>query len=297
MKQDYTDVLKVVGIDSMGYGKIPKLVMKDRRLTPEAKCIYGYFASYAGSGNSAFPTVSRIIYDLCMSETRYYKHFKLLTHYGYISVEQVKVKGKFTHNLYNLNMEIVEEKPSPQNEGTEKPSTRFEGTVNECTGNEGTNNNSSKNNNFNNNNCNSQSVSQSAEKKLTDGPKDDDKELDEFMKILEVLDEEYLKQQGIGETFLNSLEGCLRQLYFSKDGFEVGKSVIPQRLVRQTLKNLTPYCIEFTYTQFDKYTREKEIPNPNGYLQTILYNSVYDERISMQADVNYNVFGNGRNPA
>ena len=50
MNQDDTDVLKVIGIDSMGYGKIPKLVMQDRRLTPEAKCIYGYFASYAWIG-------------------------------------------------------------------------------------------------------------------------------------------------------------------------------------------------------------------------------------------------------
>lgn len=148
MRQKDTDILKVVGIDSMGYGKIPKLVMKDRRLTPEAKCIYGYFASYAGSGNSAFPTVSKIIYDLCMSETRYYKHFKLLTHYGYISVEQVKFKGKFQHNLYNLNMEIVEEKPSPRFEGTEKPSPHFECTENESAQNKGTNTNSFKNNNL-----------------------------------------------------------------------------------------------------------------------------------------------------
>lgn len=146
MKQDDTDVLKVVGINSMGYGTIPKLVMKDRRLTPEAKCIYGYFASYAGSGNSAFPTVSKVIYDLCVSEKRYYKHFKLLTHYGYISVEQVKVKGKFTHNLYNLNMEITEKKPSSQNDCTEKPSSRFAWTQNARTQNVGTNNNSLNNN-------------------------------------------------------------------------------------------------------------------------------------------------------
>src|SRR5665648_1182644 len=66
MEQNDSDILKVVGINSKGYGNIPKLVMQDRRITPEAKCIYGYFASYAGMGNSAFPSVSKIMYDLCM---------------------------------------------------------------------------------------------------------------------------------------------------------------------------------------------------------------------------------------
>ena len=70
MKQIDSDILKVVGINSKGYGNIPKLVMQDRRITPEAKCIYGYFASYAGMGNSAFPSVSKIMYDLCMGNNR-----------------------------------------------------------------------------------------------------------------------------------------------------------------------------------------------------------------------------------
>ena len=56
MKQNDTDVLKVIGIDSKGYGKIPKLVMQDHNLTIEAKAIYAYFASYAGAGTNAFPS-------------------------------------------------------------------------------------------------------------------------------------------------------------------------------------------------------------------------------------------------
>ena len=118
MSQNDTDILKVVGIDSMGYGKIPKLVMQDRRLTPEAKCIYGYFASYAGSGNSAFPSVSKILYDLCMGRARYYKHFVLLVDYGYIEVEQAKDLGKFSHNVYVLNGQIADKEPCAQNRTT-----------------------------------------------------------------------------------------------------------------------------------------------------------------------------------
>jgi hypothetical protein len=138
------DILKVTGINSKGYGSIPKLPMLDRNLTPEAKCIYAYFSSFAGAGNSAFPNVSKIIYDLCMSESRYYKHFKLLVLHGYITVEQVKDKGRFSHNIYVLNTEIA-------------PSTCFEGTENErtekpSTENVGTNNNTLNINSFKNNN-------------------------------------------------------------------------------------------------------------------------------------------------
>jgi len=139
------DILKVTGINSKGYGNIPKLVMQDRKLTPEAKCIYSYFASYAGSGNTAFPSVPKIIYDLCMSESRYYRHFKLLTEAGYISVEQVKEVGRFSHNIYILNSEVG---PSPQNDGT-VPIPQNECTENEGTQNKGTNTNSSKKNSVN----------------------------------------------------------------------------------------------------------------------------------------------------
>jgi len=139
------DILKVVGINSKGFGNIPKLLMQDRRITPEAKCIYAYFASYAGAGSSAFPSVSKIIYDLCMCKTRYYKHFKLLDEHGYITVERVKESGKFSHNIYILNTKI---EPRPRNEDTE-PCPKFGDTVNGDTVNEDTNTNNSNTNSIN----------------------------------------------------------------------------------------------------------------------------------------------------
>jgi len=149
MKQNDSDILKVVGINSKGYGCIPKLVMQDRRITPEAKCIYGYFASYAGTGNSAFPSVSKIMYDLCMGNNRYYKHFKLLTDHGYITVEQAKEEGKFSHNVYILNTQITDIKaPCLQNDDTEAPCLHFEYTGNRDTQNEDTNTNNFKINNL-----------------------------------------------------------------------------------------------------------------------------------------------------
>ena len=98
------NLLIVEGINAQGYGSIPKLVMKDRRLTPQAKAIYAYFCSYAGCGSTAFPKVSQIIYDLNMSNKTYYKHFELLTKYGYVSVIRTRKDGsKFDNNIYKLN--------------------------------------------------------------------------------------------------------------------------------------------------------------------------------------------------
>ena len=145
MEQNNSDILKVVGVNSRGYGNIPKLVMQDRRLTPEAKCIYAYFASYAGMGDSAFPGVSKIMYDLCMGNNRYYKHFKLLTDYGYVTVQQAKQEGKFSHNVYILNTQVADKKaPSLQNDDTGKPSLQNEYTGNRDTQNKDTNTNSLK---------------------------------------------------------------------------------------------------------------------------------------------------------
>ena len=103
-EKEFENLLLVEGVNAQGYGTIPKLVMKDRRLTPQAKAIYAYFCSYAGCGSTAFPKVSQIMYDLNISNKTYYKHFDLLTEFGYITVVKMKKEGnKFDNNIYKLN--------------------------------------------------------------------------------------------------------------------------------------------------------------------------------------------------
>lgn len=147
-----SDKLKLQGVFSQGYGIIPKAIMKDKDLTIEAKAIYSYLASYAGAGNTAFPSISLMISDLCIGEERFYKHRKLLVEKGYLIIEEgKKEKGKFHKNVYVLN-----NSPYPQNKGTDspctdKPSTDYPCTDEPTTDNKGTNNNSSNNNSINNN--------------------------------------------------------------------------------------------------------------------------------------------------
>lgn len=136
------DKLQCQGIKAKGYGIIYKSIMLDRGLTIEAKAIYSYFCSYAGAGDTAFPSISKIVYDLNISEDRYRKHFNLLKKYDYIRVQQIKDNSKFSHNLYTLV-----EFPSPCFTGTENKGPEFP-----CTENKGTNNNNIKINNLNINN-------------------------------------------------------------------------------------------------------------------------------------------------
>lgn len=141
------DRFKGEGIFASGYGMISKQVMNDPELTIEAKAIYAYLASYSGAGDTAYPSVSLMCGKLNISESRFYRHRKLLEEKGYIIIEQTRSDTGWLNNIYRLPS-----KPTPQNEGTgDKPTpqnecTQNEGTQNECTQNGGTISNSSKSN-------------------------------------------------------------------------------------------------------------------------------------------------------
>lgn len=118
---------------SKGYGIVSKLAMIDPDLSIEAKAIYAYFCSFTGKGNTAFPSISKILTDLKIGEDRYYKHLKLLKDKEYISVEKTKTNNnRFFKNVYTINLAV--KFPIPYIRGTE---------------NMGTNNNILNNNNTN----------------------------------------------------------------------------------------------------------------------------------------------------
>jgi hypothetical protein len=104
MSKEFKDILRVEGVNSMGFGMIPKTVMQDNRLTRDAKAIYAYFCSYAGNGNTAFPSIELICEHLCFGkEETFRKHLKLLRECDYIRVTQKRdKKGRFNRNIYTL---------------------------------------------------------------------------------------------------------------------------------------------------------------------------------------------------
>ena len=88
---------------SLGYGLCPQMVFRDARLEPGAKAIYGYLASFAGAGMTAFPSQRLMLEELKMSRPTYSKHLKQLQAYGYVTVERRKnSRNEYMSNVYEL---------------------------------------------------------------------------------------------------------------------------------------------------------------------------------------------------
>lgn len=118
------DLLRVEGIMSQGFGLSPKIVMRDQRLTIEAKAIYSYIVSFAGAGNQSFPGRDMMVEELGISIKRYYKHLQLLIECDYLRIEREKGEnGMFGRNIYTIvaNPEsdfITSENPEKEKEKT-----------------------------------------------------------------------------------------------------------------------------------------------------------------------------------
>lgn len=153
------DIIKGAAINSKGYGVIPKLVMQDRDLSITAKVIYAYLASYSGNGDCCFPSRDRVCSDLGIGKDTFLKHLALLKEMGYVTVSQMKDSGRFSHNVYALNTEIV-------------PCTVCSDTVQSDTAVKDTNNNSLNNNSIYNNNSVSLSIEDTKVSSLSTEPVD-----------------------------------------------------------------------------------------------------------------------------
>jgi hypothetical protein len=85
-----------VNIDSRGYGKIYKAIMRTPHLPILAKAIYAYFCAYAGNGHQAYPKRDKIVRDLKMNKNTYTKHLNALVAAGYIAKERTAAGNIYT---------------------------------------------------------------------------------------------------------------------------------------------------------------------------------------------------------
>ena len=103
MKASTPDTLVVEGVNDRGFGTIPKRVMQDEGLTIEAKAIYAYFCSYAGAGETSFPSRKKLCADLVITPKRYYRHRELLVERGYLKIEpRYAADGSRRSNIFRL---------------------------------------------------------------------------------------------------------------------------------------------------------------------------------------------------
>ncbi len=302
------DELVVQGRMSQGYGSIPKLVMKDRRLSIQSKSIYAYFCSYAGAGATAFPTVNQVIADLKISKETFQKHRKLLEDNGYIIVEQKRNdRGLFARNVYTLceliKYEESEPEPLPVSPCTVSPSSvsSVAGEV-DTNNNIYINNNILNNNNINNNSNTSQSVSQS--EKNNKNKKSNKKEsqpmhtnayavkpsikksIDNYNTYKQIIQENIEYNQLVIEcdenelAFIDEMIAIMLDTILSKGDLKIGGELKSRELVAGVYLKLNLDHILYARQQYLNTT--DVVKNKKGYIQTILYNSFHEFRADVE---------------
>ena len=136
-----------------GYGIIPKIVMRDKNLSIEAKAIYAYLIAFAGDKKTCYPSRDLMCEELGISINRFTKHLKTLKESGYIKVERIKSGNLKAKNIYEI---IMDERDRCIN---------FRDIENEYLENEYTNINSLNNNSLNINSVNNNSLNKKEKKK------------------------------------------------------------------------------------------------------------------------------------
>lgn len=123
--------------------------MKDTNIDIEAKALYGYLSAYAGSNESAFPSVSLICHELNISDKRFKKYRKQLEDNGYLKVNRERTQNGFSKNIYTVehnpvsgNFVTVQNFPGRIVTGQNDPTTINSITNNNYTSNSKTINNS-----------------------------------------------------------------------------------------------------------------------------------------------------------
>lgn len=272
--EDCQDKIVMQGINSKGFGIIPKLVMQDRRLSIQAKAIYAYLCSYAGNGETAFPSRNKILFDLCINKDTYQKYLKQLKDYGYIKVQKVRKDGRFIRNLFVL-MQIIE--PCP-----EIPCPKISDTVISDTVFSDNNNNNNINKNIDNNN---QSFNQ--EKK---GEKEGKKEKYTLEEIKEhydynILINDYLDIKKDIDSIMNILYDVLNSSNKTIKVMGEQKSVM---VVQSKLLKLNYEHILYSIKKFDSVTQK--IKNPSAYMLSILYQAEEQMNLDFKNQINYTMY-------
>lgn len=118
---DSESTLSLNGINSNGYGNVPKIIMCDNRLSIKARGLIAFFYSLAQAGTTAFPTRDMTKTFLGLSKQTYYNALNQLIECGYITVIKRKGKnGRFCVNNYILNTNPTVQNDRKNNASKEK---------------------------------------------------------------------------------------------------------------------------------------------------------------------------------
>lgn len=95
-----------------GYGLIAQDVMRNKNISAQAKAIYSYLCSFAGTDGMVYPTQELMMDELGMNKTTFNKYLKEILSSGYIKVTQTRKNGKMYKNVYTIAMDKRDIEPN-----------------------------------------------------------------------------------------------------------------------------------------------------------------------------------------
>lgn len=276
-KKTVVDILRSEGINAHGFGTIPKTLTRDQRLPIGAKGLYAYFCSFAGAGNTAFPSRDTILKDLKINKETYYKHLNLLKKLDYIRCEQKNERACFKHNVFTIvacpdpinssDDPCVEKPDTAQRHGflpcTEKPDMA-------CTKKPDTNNNKD---NINKNNNQSISRISKIEK------------MKKYIRIVkENIDYDTL-MNGRQEDLAKSIfEVIIETLCSEVEHFKIKGVLVEAPVVKRRMLMLNYFDIAYMLNTLGDTT--EPIRNPKRYLRSVLYNAPASSSLYWASEIN-----------
>ncbi|HHX60027.1 MAG TPA: hypothetical protein GX707_04710 [Epulopiscium sp.] len=114
-----------------------------------------------------------------------------------------------------------------------------------------------------------------------------DQNTDQFQKTLEEqVHIEDLKQR-YGDGLVDEILNNICEMY-RNSSTRIGKQDKPMSIIRNVISKLRMYHIEYVIDQFENAATTSEIFSPKRYIQTLIYNSVYEANIKMTSHIRYN---------
>ena len=86
-------------------------VMRNPNITAEAKAIYAYLSSIAGTGNTCYPSIDTMQREMCMSKNRLMKHMSQLIATGVVEKVRERNGNIYGRNIYKITheAEVIED--------------------------------------------------------------------------------------------------------------------------------------------------------------------------------------------
>lgn len=137
-----------------GYGIVFQTVMRNKNLSPEAKAIYAYLCSFAGNGETCYPSAEMMRNELNMGENRFSKYMRELIACGVVERTRRASGNLLSGNIYRIthDVNLVENRKfgDIENRGIENVNVEIGGIENRGPNSNSLNSNSFKNNSIDN---------------------------------------------------------------------------------------------------------------------------------------------------